>query len=954
MSINKKKGDLTIIDKFLDYFFENCVAAGVSLIKKHGIDKSDRQIVEEFANRYFYQKFTDLALTEEFDFQPLQDFISRELDRSIALSFYLPHAFDRKRMRDSVYLNAYACAGADSSEKKKLVYQYMDMLFSILENFYLDRTENMILSNHTVDEMRLLLEKAQVELSEVLKSVQDRLVQISAKIEYKNSFMEMIDRIKPTAYNNVPFHYLNPSIRFFGRDAEMARLDVFREDDRQVLFCILTGGGGAGKSRLMFEYAKSRAYQLEWKFVLLTAEQGKQLSSFHEFYFDKNLFLIIDYAGSLVQEVSDCLYAVCQCAEECLPPKLRIVLIERQGVIYDDQGRAQIPYWLERMMGYGDRKLKLNGIAYHFVDRPYGYLMSLHELSMETLWKIIRDYAGERSAAWNDDVCQHIVDSASEVSELTGVTPLSILLVEDFLLNVSPTYDMEYQELFDNAIKKWEMSWRQTLCANNSELFQAVELLLIYSTATGRFSLEDTLPSYYQQALDYLLSMDADVVISIISGINGSNLFDGHINPLEPDLIGEYYFMEYIRRRQFHKKELEEILRPLWEAMNFDAFLNRCYDDFCFLNRFHFLFEHNARFLTPDSVVQSDSFYIFLMHMTTKPQNEYLLEAMATLSRFANENPENETAVLTFFGMFNNVQKTYFDHSDSRKVPEIFYFLYHQANTLKDRYLDDENKMMAYSGGVAILAMQTSAEDPDFSYKLAGELVSISKHHEQSCEIAAFALRAVGYYCRYNDGTVFLQFLPFVLEVCCRLMDQTAELQKLVQCGFAVNGKAIARLANAEKQAEEIEDIIPFVAGEGFTYYLHGEELWVRMDRDDFSNPLFLQASFGGESVFVQYLREFFDALESGDIIRAEKLTYCMDNSLKRDMDCPFPVYAYGVTLFGLSNVQSLPKAAAAIERLHKEVVRFPQIPDLLYLLGVSLNNQAKKLSAQPDGCLPV
>lgn len=935
-----------IIDKFLDYFFENCVTAGVSLIKKHGICKSDRQIVEEYANRYFDQKFANLDLIEEFDFQPLQEFISRELDRSIALSFSLPHAFERKRMRDSVYLNAYACSGADSIEKKKIVYQYMDMLFSILENFYLDRTENMILSNHTVDEMRQILNKTQGELTEVLDSIQNKLVQITAKIEYKNSFMEMIDRIKPKTYNNVPFHYLNPSIHFFGREAEMEELDVFREDERQVLFCILTGGGGTGKSRLMFEYAKSREYQLEWKFAFLTAEQGKQMSSFHEFRFDKNLFLIIDYAGSQVDGISDCLYAICQCTKECLPPKLRIVLIERQGVIYDDQGCEQIPYWVEHMFGYGERKIKLEEIAYYFVNKPYGYFKNLCGLSNEILWKIIRDYAGDRSATWEDDVCKHIVDSANEVSKLTGATPLSVLLVEDFLLNVSPMYDMEYQELFDNAVKKWEMSWKQTLCENNSELFHAVELLLIYSTATGRFSLEDTLSSYYQHALDYLMSMETDSVISVISGINGSDQFDGYINPLEPDLIGEYYFMEYIRRRRFQKKELEEILRPLWETMQFDEFLSRCFDDFCFLSRFQFLFEHNAKFLTPDSVIQSDNFFVFLVKMTTKPYNKYLVEAMTTLTRFANENPENEASVLTFFSMFNNIQIIYFDNIDSREVPKIFYLLYQQASRLRDRYLDDENKMMVYCGGVAKLAMRASAEDSDFSLKLIEELVSISKYHEQSCEIAEFALRAVGYYCRYNQGREFLRLLPYVLQVCCKLMNENDELYELIECIFEANGRAVAQLANLEKQAEEVEDICPYIAGEGFIYYLEGEELWVRMDRDDFRNSQFLQTNFGGELAFVQHLSEFFEALECGNIIHAENLIYCMDNGSKRNLDCPFLVYAYGVALFSLSNVQSLPGAAAAIDRLHKEVVRFPQIMDLFCLLGFSLTNQAKKIAA--------
>lgn len=82
------------------------------------------------------------------------------------------------------------------------------------------------------------LEEVQGELSEEIKSVRTQMAQIGAKIEYKNSFMEMIDRTKQKAYNRVPFHYLNPAIRFHGREEEMAALDAFREDDRQVLFSV--------------------------------------------------------------------------------------------------------------------------------------------------------------------------------------------------------------------------------------------------------------------------------------------------------------------------------------------------------------------------------------------------------------------------------------------------------------------------------------------------------------------------------------------------------------------------------------------------------------------------------------------------------------------------------------------------------------------------------------------
>lgn len=339
--------------------------------------------------------------------------------------------------------------------------------------------------------------------------------------------------------------------------------------------------------------------------------------------------------------------------------------------------------------------------------------------------------------------------------------------------------------------------------------------------------------------------------------------------------------------------------------------------------------------------------------MATNPDNEYLIEAIVTLTSLANKNPESETAILIFFCMFNNIQKTYFDNVDSGKVPKLFYILYQEANQLRDRYLDDENKMMTYSGGVSKLAIKTSAEDPDFSLKLIEELVSISIHHEQSCEIAEFALKAIAYYSQYNNGRVFLRFLPFVLQTCCKLVDQT-DMQKLIEAIFEINGRAIAQLATLQRQSEKLEDIFPFIEGDGFIYYMQGEEMRVRMDRDDFSNPQFLQANFRGELAFVQYLLEFFDALECGNIIRAEKLIECMDNDIKRDSDCPFLVYAYGVVLFSLSNAQSLPGAATSIERLGKEVVQFPQITDLFFLLGFSLMNQAKKLTVQSIECLSV
>lgn len=81
------------------------------------------------------------------------------------------------------------------------------------------------------------------------------------------------------------------------------------------------------------------------------------------------------------------------------------------------------------------------------------------------------------------------------------------------------------------------------LCDDNDpELFWAVKLLLIFRMAVGRISIMDSLFFCYQWALDYLLEQEADSFVAIICGLNGSDRFDGYIDPLESDLIGEFRF----------------------------------------------------------------------------------------------------------------------------------------------------------------------------------------------------------------------------------------------------------------------------------------------------------------------------------------------------------------------------------------------------------------------------
>lgn len=54
------------------------------------------------------------------------------------------------------------------------------------------------------------------------------------------------------------FSYKNPDIAFVGREDELAVLDEFLDAEPPFLWMMLTGGGGAGKSRLALELCKRR------------------------------------------------------------------------------------------------------------------------------------------------------------------------------------------------------------------------------------------------------------------------------------------------------------------------------------------------------------------------------------------------------------------------------------------------------------------------------------------------------------------------------------------------------------------------------------------------------------------------------------------------------------------------------------------------------------------------
>ena len=67
-------------------------------------------------------------------------------------------------------------------------------------------------------------------------------------------FAQKINTLSDKAKNNKnPFHYLNANLGYYGREAERAEFIDFLESDEIISTIAVTGYGGSGKSKFVYE-----------------------------------------------------------------------------------------------------------------------------------------------------------------------------------------------------------------------------------------------------------------------------------------------------------------------------------------------------------------------------------------------------------------------------------------------------------------------------------------------------------------------------------------------------------------------------------------------------------------------------------------------------------------------------------------------------------------------------
>ena len=399
------------------------------------------------------------------------------------------------------------------------------------------------------------------------------------------------------------YAYNAKAIPFIGRNREMETLLHFVKGDPNQTFAwwAITGPGGAGKTRLAFELQEALLREGEWDVGVIPAavlktyeQQGPDLSD----ACPGRTLLIVDYVQRYTGALALLLQRLSDPALKRGAP-LRLLLLERD--IRNEEN--QITWWGQ-----------LWGTDYHvheacFERSPMVLApMAATEGAADPLEALIRDFADALYANPDGDCPMHRLPEGKEtglrrrLEEIDPglLRPLIAMILTEAWVRDPETEHWTRDGLLNHIVdREWDMVAQRLERygdPDHPQLHDACRVVWMTATvlSAGASPLScDRLPALLPGAwkvIEGAAEQHADALESWTmtpseSLLNRAGLLtEGLVQPLRPDLLGEYFVLEGLRRigRNERSTFYNAILREFDAA---EVFFSRMLDDYAGLLR---------------------------------------------------------------------------------------------------------------------------------------------------------------------------------------------------------------------------------------------------------------------------------------------------------------------------------------------------------------------------------
>ena len=391
-----------------------------------------------------------------------------------------------------------------------------------------------------------------------------------AKNNRKNAFQSLLNRIKNPNHKSDPLSYDSNDI-FISRDAEKNEITKFLNRRKKLLFWVICGPGGVGKTKLVYSCLCNNK---RWDYHFIDSFSVEQFEKMDEWKCNKNTCLIFDDAdldGEPLLRWFSKLFS----QEYQGDKKLRIILLARGEAGDDDPINGAD--WFKRFV---DCSIPIKD--YWHQQR----FLLLSDFNRKESIQLAKDYIFIRKKRVMNDaegiLCNVIFQSEEENERI--FRPLFVLvIIEQFVLQTHDSineYNVAeiYERIYELNCKKWFAK------IGNASLFGALKRVYAYVTIMGEWDRRSMrLPQFLEAEGNVLAEADlcsprnneyARWFRILSDGKNKGNV----LKKLMPDLLGEYYVLRVLN--ELSPKNRQIWMRSLIRDKRMVSFFRRVISDF--------------------------------------------------------------------------------------------------------------------------------------------------------------------------------------------------------------------------------------------------------------------------------------------------------------------------------------------------------------------------------------
>lgn len=385
---------------------------------------------------------------------------------------------------------------------------------------------------------------------------------------------KLLEDHNPTAYQALPthvgalpdqspssrFHYKSGAVSFHGRREELEQLREFcGQEDVAFRWWAVTGAGGAGKSRLVYEFGREMKGS-GWNVLWLNSSHMDQLESLS--ILTKTL-VVVDYAQAYLGPLGRWIEKLDQ--RDHLVP-VRLLLLERDGESLDESSWG---------IGLKSHVYRAKSIRESCWKEAFLQIIPLHD---EELLRIMTDFSATVGKNLPEAKAQQLLETLKNTDpELRR--PLYAMFLTDAWANEEKPEKWGQKAVLDYVLKREDEYFEEKLGPKLYDLSDVFCQLRLVATIWDGITPEQVAQEYprlwsefQDQSNTSNCAKMENKLLRQVGLLQGKELVG-----LKPDLLGEYFVLQHI-----NKPEVLQLLFPDgWQSkLEIVAFLFHMYLDY--------------------------------------------------------------------------------------------------------------------------------------------------------------------------------------------------------------------------------------------------------------------------------------------------------------------------------------------------------------------------------------